>query len=80
MTTIIVFECVDASVTLAAAWALLRFVVARPALGRRAVVPVETCSAEPEPHDELPVELDATETDGDGISWPEPTWSGLAIA
>lgn len=82
MITIIVFECVDVSVTLAAAWALLRLVVARPAIGWPAVAAVaaHTAPTESESVPELAAELDAPDPDGDGISWPEPTWTGLAVA
>lgn len=82
MITIIVFECVDVSVTLAAACVLLRTIVARPAIGwsPAAAVEAHTAPTEPEPLHELAAELDAPDADGDGISWPEPTWTGLAVA
>lgn len=80
--TFIAIECLDVAATLAAAWLLLRMVVARPAVGRsRRVVENDPVAAEAieTPLVDVPpaVDLDAYEVE-DGITWPEPVWRRLA--
>jgi hypothetical protein len=78
----IVFEFIDITATLAATWALLRMVIARPAIrGWRPMVGTSEATAPNlvEATDESgAVEPDEPPVSERGISWPQSAWTRLA--
>lgn len=74
------FECVDVAATLAAAWALARMVVDRPALVLARVQAQDRSAADLSevPAIAGPAVDDASVQSDAGITWPESAWTRLA--
>jgi hypothetical protein len=79
MANLILFEIIDVSATLAAAWTLLRMIVARPALGWTTPVVVQPLDkgAELSATTEITADIEPSDLADDGITWPKPAWSAF---